>query len=337
MVVLTSKDCDIFSDQFGCIFTACEGYQCPAPILRMGICPGEPTGDIKSLMRLGGPRGSVNDRLVTLNFVQRSSCSSFAQLLSSKEKPVLLRAKGRFYNKVDAGKNVTGIVSVSSGNLYTTSVYVHSASNYEEVVLRGARAISVRDHSIWYVGGAQTPTAYYSSVERTLSSPSDPQSAVALPCDAGNCRDIFALSASTSLALLQKGIALFDSRQSRMEPLAIDLPRELCSGGLAADRYVVYSTAEGRVVVLDHRFAGIPVAERNLDCLVSVRCREHIALLVASDQVGVMEVRSGSLLAGLPSSDGDFLDALLTRVEDGAAHLCASTSNGMLYDWSMAL
>lgn len=348
-----SKDCDIFSDAYGCVFTDCEGYQTPYPILRLGSS--HCNWELKAIAHGGGPL--ARHQLLTLDLTPGAACRSFAEVLSTRAPPVNLQQTGdggaEFFRGVESGDRVTSTVSRARGGAWSASFLVGSGPGTRQYVVPGVHAASRHsDAAIWALHGGGNSVAVISAEE--LACPAPDLDAVLAPVPApgtAGVGEIISTSASTAVVVHSRGSFAVDRRDGASgrgtlhQPLpdgALLLPVGSC--GLAGEGVLVCCTAEGRLLAFDRRKAGAggspPLLDKRLGSHVRVRAwqDERTVLLLAADQVGVLDTRTLTLAGALQqSSDGDVLDAtLLPSSSSSHIRICTSALNGMLYSWRMS-
>lgn len=329
-MLATSRECDTFTDSYGCVITSCSGYQVPFPVVRLGC--GANADRIPCVV-------AANPHLlIELDFESDGPCTSFLQLLSSKRKPVRVSEHGaHFIKRVTATQNHDTVTTCGEGHRWFTSVLLRLSSSVARATLPGVLAASVCDDTLWCLDGASIGALTRWNVEYLFARQKLPNAITDRPSPINHC-DVVALTTMTALVFDSCGVSVVDARLSETQQRAVLFPTTLSSGGTTASGLIIGVTEkEGLVVVYDQRRSDTPLF--SMFCGAEVMVRPHsagnLALLLSGCQVGILDTVTLTVLGALQPPDHDILDATVMSCYERSIRVCSSASNGMLYDWYM--
>ncbi|KPI83250.1 hypothetical protein ABL78_7719 [Leptomonas seymouri] len=342
-----SKDCDVFSDSYGCIITKCSGYQSPFPIVRLSN--GEAVLDEDRVTLQGACFASslidpnaARGRLLTFDLPARDGCVSFLQLISRSRKPLELDQKTEFVKKLDMSAASFAAVTRSKGGRWDTSIYLDAGEGdtrprFSRVLFRCTSSASLLDAALWLVEMAteesDTRQLYYYRVDDAVSGapPSTFQVGEALK----RPLDVVALTADTAVVLGTGGWAAADRREAVVHAVVTTPISNAC---VAGDNMVVAFGEDYVLRVFDMRKAAVPVLETSTSSYVCVKSAVGCAaaLLVTGDVTGVLDLQTLTAVVSLQHSGDQVLDATLLPHKPGGFRVCTSTESGMIYDWAVA-
>lgn len=350
-----SKECDVFSDSYGCIITKCIGYQAPFPIVRLSnggeVALPNATATVQgacfvsTLTDQSAPRG----RLLTLDLSTADACVSFLHLLDPSRRPVVLEAKTAFVQKVAVEGLTSAVVSRGGNGRSSAAVYVAQPDTPQRcarVVFRHVTAAALRSETLWLAATPKTRAAGEAGLLQLHRCPvvdalsGAPLTAVAAPRGAstGPILDVVALTAETAVVVAAAAVAVADCRAGTAH-IAVAASAPIVNGGVADREKVVTFDSNSTLRVFDLRSTARPLLSAATSSYVCVKaavdCRA--ALLVTGDVTGVLDLQTLATAASLQHWGDTVLDAALLPQRNGGARVCTSTASGMLYDWTMAM
>ncbi|CCW65256.1 unnamed protein product [Phytomonas sp. EM1] len=345
-MLVSSNDCDTFSDTYGCIFNACVGYQSPFPIARFGdqLNSSKEIRAVAMVRQSGLLKTPLAWRLLSLDISKRDSCSSFEQLLSMRNNFLELKSENqKLFRNIDQYKQVTGLAFRTHENSFSASFY-HQPQQLsltaKHIAVKGIQSLSFAYGDwVWCAGSGDPLTVFSLDMEHLFSDTVIKSDfSLELP-SVGSC-SIMTAAASTAIVFHERGIYTVDRRNGKHSCAEFYIEqRHICSGGISGEEYLVCSTKSEELLVLDRRRMAEPLLRRDFGTAASVRShnKDSVALLVTRNQVGVFDVISLDVLGSVQAADGDILDATFFRCTSQTIQLCIAESNGMVYDWSMTL
>ncbi|CAM37210.1 hypothetical protein, unknown function [Leishmania braziliensis MHOM/BR/75/M2904] len=341
-----SKECDFFSDSYGCIVTKSIGYQAPFPLVRLsnGQSTRTPDGAYvqgSCFVSFGADQTTSRGRLLTLDVSVRSSSVSFLQLLSSSCPPLVLDPDVDYVSKIEAIETAFAVVTRGRGNRWSTSVYVQGDGEQVTACPRRAHfrrtsAVSLLGSAVWLVEAAKydpgTHAVHRYSLATALAGGVSESTLVS--GDLGRPLDVIAFSEDSALVLSTKGVALTDRRQRASDILFFSA---LLNGGVTGDRQLLTFDEDYTLRAYDLRDVSAPLCEATSASYLRIKSAigTRASLLVASDMTGVFDVLHMTTIAALQHSGDTVLDAAVLPSRHNGVRVCTSTGSGMVYDWTV--
>ncbi|AYU76613.1 hypothetical protein LdCL_100005800 [Leishmania donovani] len=341
------KECDFFSDSYGCIITKSIGYQAPFPLVRLsnGWSTKTPDGACVQgacFVSFGADDTGSRGRLLTMDVSARASSISFLQLLSSSCPPLALEPEVEYVSKIETTETASAVVTRSGGNRWSTSVYVQGedvpgTAYSRRAHFRRASAASLFGSSLWLMEatkddhGAQAVHRY--SLATALTGGVSESTLVS--GNLGRPLDIIALSEDTALVLGTNGVAMADRRLRASDILFFS---DLLNGGATGDRQLLTFGEDYTLRAYDLRDVSPPLCQATSATYLRIKSEigTRASLLVASDMTGVFDVLHVTTVASLQHSGDTVLDAAVLPSGHNGVRVCTSTGSGMIYDWTVA-
>ncbi|KAG5488346.1 uncharacterized protein JKF63_07941 [Porcisia hertigi] len=341
------KECDVFSDSYGCIVTKSIGYQAPFPLVRLSNGRFTKTHDgacvqgscfVSSVCDKMVSRG----RLLTMDVSARSSSVSFLQLLSSSSPPLALGPEVKYVSKIDSLESASAVVTRSERGRWSTSVYVQGEGSEGAPCTRRAHfrhisAASLLGSTLWLAETASGHPGVRAVHHYLLSTALEGgvSQATLVRGNIGRPLDVVALDEDTALLLGTKGVAMIDRRQRHT---GILLFSALLNGGATGDRQLLTFGEDHTLRAYDLRHMSAPLCEATSASYLRIKSEAGMrtSLLVASDITGIFDVLHVTTVASLQHSGDTVLDAAILPSRQDEVRVCTSTGSGMVYDWTVA-
>lgn len=342
------KECDVFSDSYGCIVTKSIGYQAPFPIVRLSN--GHPSlHEDGALLRGACFASSLADphatrgRLLSFDLSTRDSCVSFLQLMDGTQKPLELDAKTEFVKKIQRSSSGTVAVTRSEGGQWGTSMYVDTADTgssacCSRVLFHGCSCAALRDDGLWLIKVARNNgdmrLLHRLSVTDALAGAL--ADALSIEATLQQPLDVVALTTDTAVVFGTGGVAVADRRMAHVCAVAAG---PIANGSVARSDTVVTFGEDCVLRVFDLRRPSVPLMASSSSLYLCVKAIVGcpVALLVTKDVAGVLDLQTMAVSASLQHSGDTVLDAtLLPPHRDDGARICTTTASGMIYDWTVA-
>lgn len=351
-----SKECDVFSDSYGCIITKSIGYQAPFPLVRLSNSPSTPphgaaTVHAACFIATPADQSAARGRLLRLRLTTKDACISFLHLLDPARPPIALDAKATSVQKVTVDGTATAVLTRGERGRCSTAVYVDSDAalpRCAHVVLRRTTAAALHDGTLWLTS-TRTGKSKAAEAEAplllhrcTIADATSGAALAALPLPlpaSAAALDVVALTAQTAAVFTTAGVAVGDGRTGSA-PLVIAAAIPLSNGAMAGQGVALTFDADRTLRVFDLRSAAQPLLTASTSSYVCVKASassSRAALLVTGDVAGVLDLQTLTTTASLQHWGDTVLDAALLPERPGETCVCTSTASGMLYDWTVAM
>ncbi|GET86421.1 hypothetical protein, unknown function [Leishmania tarentolae] len=340
------KECDFFSDSYGCIVTRSIGYQAPFPLGRLsnGRSTGIPDGACvqgSCFVSVSADHKGSRGRLLTMDVATCTSSVSFLQLLSLSWPPLVLEPEVEYVSKIETTETASAVVTRGRGNRWSTSVYVQGEDVQgitcpQQVRFRRASAASLFRSLLWLMEAAKEDYGAHAlhrySLETALAGGVSESTLVS--ANLGGPLDVFSLTEDTALVLGRKGVAMADRRQRASDVILFS---DLLNGGATGDMQFLTFGEDYTLRAYDLRNVSAPLCEATSATYLRIKSEmgTRASLLVASDMTGVFDVLHLTTVASLQHSGDTVLDAAVLPSRDNGVRVCTSTGSGMIYDWTV--
>ncbi|KAG5485595.1 hypothetical protein LSCM4_06551 [Leishmania orientalis] len=341
------KECDFFSDSYGCIITKSIGYQAPFPLVRLSNGRSTTTPDGACVQGAcfassGVDHSTSRGRLLTVDVSAPASSVSFLQLLSRSCPPLALEQEVEYVSKIESTEAATAVVTRGGGSRWGTSVYVQSEDTQGTLCTRrahfcGTHCASLFSSTLWVVEAVKYDTGAHAVHRYSLASALAGElcESTLMDADVGQPLDVIALSEDSALVLGSNGVAMTDRRKRGSDILFFSA---LLNGGATGDMQLLTFSEDYTLRAYDLRELSAPVSEATSASYLRIKSERGMraSLLVSSDMTGVFDVLRVTTIACLQHSGDTVLDAAILPSRHNGVRVCTSTGSGMVYDWTVA-
>ncbi|KAG5484933.1 hypothetical protein LSCM1_07008 [Leishmania martiniquensis] len=341
------KECDFFSDSYGCIITKSIGYQAPFPLVRLSNgrstkSPGGTCVQGACFVSIGVDHPASRGRLLAVEMSASASSVSFLQLLSCSCPPLALEPEVEYVSKIESSEAATAVVTRGRGDRWGTSVYLQGEDTQGVPCTRrahfcGTYSASLFGSALWVAEAAKCESGAHAVHHYSLAAAlaGEVSSSTLVSADLGQPLDVIALSEQSALVLGANGAAMTDRRQRGSDILFFS---PLLNGGATGDRQLLTFGEDHTLRCYDLRDVSAPLSEATSASYLRVKSEmgTRASLLVASDMTGVFDVLNATTIASLQHSGDTVLDAAVLPSGQSGIRVCTSTGSGMMYDWTVA-